>query len=226
MDLIVSVLRFDGEVPSIRRKVLEVQGMDYERALEDPTYRRALDEATHVARELIRTALEGGDVEGKVRDLLDVAREERIAGLLDVVKFGLKLVPKVRAVSREIPQLLRGFEKEFIEPGPSGNVTRGRTEVLPTGRNFYTVAPWRVPTRAARNIPGHPPPHIRTSGRCRSDGDGPARAARGELPQEARGGDAGEGGRGIRQMSDLLRPSWHLRGRRELGCGSFGLGGP
>jgi len=152
VDLIVSVLRFDGEVPSIRRKVLEVQGMDYERALEDPAHGRALDEATDVARELIRTALEGGDIEGKVRDLLDVAREEGIPELLDVVKFALKLVPRVRAVSREIPQLLRGFEKEFIEPGPSGNVTRGRTEVLPTGRNFYTVDPWRVPTKAAWEV--------------------------------------------------------------------------
>jgi len=36
-----------------------------------------------------------------------------------------------------------------IEPGPAGSPYRGRTDVLPTGRNLFTTDPRSVPTRAA-----------------------------------------------------------------------------
>ncbi|MFC3630059.1 cobaltochelatase subunit CobN [Paracoccus angustae] len=36
-----------------------------------------------------------------------------------------------------------------IEPGPSGSPYRGRTDVLPTGRNLFATDPRAVPTRAA-----------------------------------------------------------------------------
>ncbi|MEM8731322.1 MAG: cobaltochelatase subunit CobN [Pseudomonadota bacterium] len=37
----------------------------------------------------------------------------------------------------------------FVPAGPSGSPYRGRTDVLPTGRNLYTTDPRSVPTRAA-----------------------------------------------------------------------------
>jgi cobaltochelatase CobN len=49
----------------------------------------------------------------------------------------------------EIAALLRGLDGRFIEPGPSGAPTRGRPDVLPTGRNFYSVDSRAVPTPAA-----------------------------------------------------------------------------
>src|SRR3546814_4256763 len=39
----------------------------------------------------------------------------------------------------EIAGLLRGLDGRFVEPGASGAPTRGRLDVLPTGRNFYSV---------------------------------------------------------------------------------------
>jgi len=51
--------------------------------------------------------------------------------------------------SDEIGRLLDAMDGRFIPPGPSGLVTRGRPEVLPTGRNFYSLDPTRVPSRAA-----------------------------------------------------------------------------
>ena len=50
---------------------------------------------------------------------------------------------------KEIDSLLRGIEGKFVEPGPSGAPTRGRLEVLPTGRNFYSLDNRAVPTPAA-----------------------------------------------------------------------------
>ncbi|MXN43722.1 cobaltochelatase subunit CobN [Shinella kummerowiae] len=49
----------------------------------------------------------------------------------------------------EIAALMRGLDGRFIEPGPSGAPTRGRPDVLPTGRNFYSVDSRAVPTPAA-----------------------------------------------------------------------------
>jgi len=49
----------------------------------------------------------------------------------------------------EIEGLLAGLDGHFVEPGPSGAPTRGRLDVLPTGRNFYSVDNRTVPTPAA-----------------------------------------------------------------------------
>lgn len=49
----------------------------------------------------------------------------------------------------EIGGLLRGLAGKFVEPGPSGAPTRGRPDVLPTGRNFYSVDTRTIPTPAA-----------------------------------------------------------------------------
>ncbi|WP_242223498.1 cobaltochelatase subunit CobN [Shinella zoogloeoides] len=49
----------------------------------------------------------------------------------------------------EISALMRGLDGRFVEPGPSGAPTRGRPDVLPTGRNFYSVDSRAVPTPAA-----------------------------------------------------------------------------
>jgi cobaltochelatase CobN len=49
----------------------------------------------------------------------------------------------------EMQGLLRGLAGRFVPPGPSGAPTRGRPDVLPTGRNFYSVDSRSVPTPAA-----------------------------------------------------------------------------
>lgn len=60
------------------------------------------------------------------------------------------LRPTVEACgAAEIDGLLRGLAGRFVAPGPSGAPTRGRPDVLPTGRNFYSVDTRTVPTPAA-----------------------------------------------------------------------------
>jgi cobaltochelatase CobN len=49
----------------------------------------------------------------------------------------------------ETAGLLTGLDGRFVAPGPSGAPTRGRLDVLPTGRNFYSVDTRTVPTPAA-----------------------------------------------------------------------------
>ncbi|NND50567.1 MAG: cobaltochelatase subunit CobN, partial [Rhizobiales bacterium] len=49
----------------------------------------------------------------------------------------------------EIQAVLTALSGRFVTPGPSGAPTRGRAEVLPTGRNFYSLDSRAVPTEAA-----------------------------------------------------------------------------
>ena len=49
----------------------------------------------------------------------------------------------------EVAAVLAALDGRFVTPGPSGAPTRGRPDVLPTGRNFYSVDVRAVPTAAA-----------------------------------------------------------------------------
>jgi cobaltochelatase CobN len=52
----------------------------------------------------------------------------------------------------EVGSVLRALSARFVEPGPSGAPTRGRPDVLPTGRNFFSVDSRAVPTAAAWHL--------------------------------------------------------------------------
>ncbi|MBD8065546.1 cobaltochelatase subunit CobN [Devosia sp. PTR5] len=49
----------------------------------------------------------------------------------------------------EMQAFLDGLDGKFIIPGPSGAPSRGRLDVLPTGRNFFSVDARAVPTPSA-----------------------------------------------------------------------------
>ncbi|MBY5777243.1 cobaltochelatase subunit CobN [Rhizobium leguminosarum] len=64
-----------------------------------------------------------------------------------------RLKPSILACGpAEIEGLLKGLDGRFVAPGPSGAPTRGRPDVLPTGRNFYSVDSRAVPTPAAYEL--------------------------------------------------------------------------
>jgi cobaltochelatase CobN len=58
--------------------------------------------------------------------------------------------PRLRASGpAEVAALHAGLAGKFVRPGPSGAPSRGRLDVLPTGRNFYSVDNRAVPTPTA-----------------------------------------------------------------------------
>ncbi|HWK46214.1 MAG TPA: cobaltochelatase subunit CobN [Stellaceae bacterium] len=72
----------------------------------------------------------------------------RTAAVLTALEARLR--PALRACGRrEMAALLDGLDGRFVSPGPSGAPTRGRVDVLPTGRNFYSLDTRSVPTPAA-----------------------------------------------------------------------------
>jgi len=67
--------------------------------------------------------------------------------------IGGDLAPSLdRCGLEEIASVLTALDGRFVPPGPSGAPSRGRPDVLPTGRNFYSVDTRAVPTAAAWRI--------------------------------------------------------------------------
>ncbi|MBD2211872.1 cobaltochelatase subunit CobN [Nostoc linckia FACHB-104] len=66
--------------------------------------------------------------------------------------IALKLLPALQQTQQEITNLLRGLDGRYVQSAASGAPTRGRPEVLPTGRNFYSVDIRALPTETAWDI--------------------------------------------------------------------------
>ena len=72
----------------------------------------------------------------------------RTRAVLEFVERDLR--PRVVASgAAELDACRHALDAKFLAPGPSGAPTRGRLDVLPTGRNFYSVDTRTVPTPAA-----------------------------------------------------------------------------
>ncbi|GAA3527734.1 cobaltochelatase CobN [Aeromicrobium flavum] len=67
-----------------------------------------------------------------------------------VLRFAAEqVVPRLAATTDELTNILHALDGGFVQAGPSGSPLRGLVNVLPTGRNFYTVDPRAVPSRLA-----------------------------------------------------------------------------
>ncbi len=158
-DLLVALLRVprgnEAGAESLHRALARDLGLDF-----DP-----LDcEAAAAWSGPRPRALLGGDPWRTAGDTV-----ERLEALASELVSGARRTPKkwrrARAVLGELDRRLRGavatsgaaemeglltgLDGRFVEPGPSGAPTRGRTDVLPTGRNFFSVDTRMVPTPAA-----------------------------------------------------------------------------
>ncbi|MGA5545976.1 cobaltochelatase subunit CobN [Mycobacterium sp. NPDC051198] len=142
LDLVLAILRarqlFGGEqtVPGLRQALgLTEDGSDD---------RAAVDAAEAGARELVAALQESGwdaSAVDRITDNPEVARILRFAAT--------EVVPRLAGTEAEIDQVLRALAGGFIASGPSGSPLRGLVNVLPTGRNFYSVDPKAVPSRLA-----------------------------------------------------------------------------
>ncbi|RAJ99441.1 cobaltochelatase subunit CobN [Paraburkholderia caballeronis] len=115
-------------------------------ALERTALERTALERTALERTALeRTALERTALE---RTALERTKLDRTAPVLG--RLRTDVLPRLDACGeQEMTQLRRGLEGRFVPPGPSGSPSRGRPDVLPTGRNFYSVDTRAIPTQAA-----------------------------------------------------------------------------
>ncbi|MGM0717038.1 MAG: cobaltochelatase subunit CobN [Halobacteriota archaeon] len=168
--------------PSLRESVAGVLGVDYGRMLDAPgeydetlgmTYSQAADEVHELSVELVRALAEhdfdvpeaepdaGPDDETTMNLLVvdvDALGDARVkGGAHDDLRAALAYIceeaaPRVLEAEAEIPRTVDALAGEYVPPGGSGAPTRGGVDLLPTGRNFYTLDPRKVPARSAWEV--------------------------------------------------------------------------
>ncbi|MFC4338088.1 cobaltochelatase subunit CobN [Salininema proteolyticum] len=175
--LLKAVLRLpQGDMPGLRAQVGEHFGVSERELLSDPGQAMESDKADLDA---LRKAAPGpvakrSDALDRIDALVD-ALVEKIAAtewdpneasavttavlggedesVAEVLRFACReAIPRIRACSGEIDKLLAGLAGEYVRSGPSGSPTRGRLDVLPTGKNFYSVDPKGLPSSLAWEV--------------------------------------------------------------------------
>ena len=142
LDLVLAILRarqlFAGEkhLPGLRQALgLAEDGTDD---------RAAVDAAEARARDLLAALQARGWDPAAVPDII---ADPAIARILSFA--AIEVVPRLAGTAGEIDQVIRALEGRYIAAGPSGSPLRGLVNVLPTGRNFYSVDPKAMPSRLA-----------------------------------------------------------------------------
>ena len=164
VDFIYSILRYDADRSvSLRRTVAALMGLDYtvlldnkndvngEHRMSNGTLIELID---RIGKGFVGAMLEGrSDWEDIADELLgeDLRTREPVGHLPAIAGRVIDLGRRIDE-SREIDALLHGFDGGYIPAGPSGLIMRGRDDILPTGRNFYTLDPQRVPTKSAWEV--------------------------------------------------------------------------
>ena len=165
--LIAQILRIGvGQMSGLRRAVGNAYGLD-ERGLAENGGARAeapaslaerfpgavatgsdVVERLEEAQQALVAAMEGrGWDAGAVGEVCEETLGVSDAGVERTLRFAAEeVVPRLARTPEEMGNLLGGLSGGYVPAGPSGSPTRGLVNVLPTGRNFYSVDPKALPS--------------------------------------------------------------------------------
>ncbi|KXX68382.1 cobaltochelatase subunit CobN [Flammeovirga sp. SJP92] len=155
LDMLVALHRLpQGETKSI----LQALAIDLELAFDplDTAYETALKETIMgVECRTIGQAVEV--LENRAKTIIEgiINHQEGNYGeeTQKVVSFiKEKTIPTLLKTRNEIDHLLKGLNAQYIPAGGSGAPTRGRLDILPTGRNFYSVDTRTIPSPSAYDL--------------------------------------------------------------------------
>ncbi|MFF3486002.1 cobaltochelatase subunit CobN [Streptomyces sp. NPDC002701] len=118
---------------------------------------RTAADAVDLLEQLCRRFAEGMEERGwdtaavpaLVREVLGTELPDAVA----VLEFACReVVPRLARTTDEIDHILHALNGGYVPSGPSGSPTRGLVNVLPTGRNFYSVDPKAIPSRLSWEV--------------------------------------------------------------------------
>ena len=168
-DLVVAIARHPapGRV-GLTRAIAQSWGLDFDPLTAAPTELLTPDQLTRIANVIPTpsTLRNAGDLTTLLEQTAAALVDQLISPLEspvqattpDPVSFPSltwirdRLLPDLRSTPQEITNLLRGLAGGYVPSGASGAPTRGRPEVLPTGRNFYSVDIRAIPTESAWDV--------------------------------------------------------------------------
>jgi cobaltochelatase CobN len=147
INLVMAVLRssqiFGGQVNG-------VLGLRSALGLPDGAPTAEVDALEARARQLVVALAASGwsvDAVPRIVDSIPEAQHDAVAAVL---RFACReVVPRLARTGDEITAILHALDGGYVPAGPSGSPLRGLINVLPTGRNFYSVDPKAIPSRMA-----------------------------------------------------------------------------
>ena len=157
-----------GEIPGLRRALAATFGLDEPALVAAPGVKVAAERSAELIARFPGSAHRGSDLLDRLEEahhaLLaelsehgwDPDRAAPVcrsllgrddAGVVAALRFAAgEIVPRLRRTTDELTNVVRALRGRHIAAGPSGAPTRGRLDVLPTGRNFYSVDPRALPS--------------------------------------------------------------------------------
>lgn len=163
-DLILSIARSPGQHHiGITRAIAQAYNLDFDPLTSDYSQPFSFDKYQTAFPKNLSTCRIIGDavaeLEAYAAELIatHVLDNQPFSSLPSLLKKELTwiqtfLLPKLQATPQEIQHLLHGLNGNYIPPGAAGAPTRGRPDVLPTGRNFYSVDIRGIPTETAWDV--------------------------------------------------------------------------
>jgi cobaltochelatase CobN len=145
-DFIYAIVRYENTPDSLRGIISKI--ISRELGIMGDELSQKVEEAAKVACK--NYVINGVHLDKGIGDLFSIQPDE--LSIVKEVEKKIKDIVQSVLSSDETASLLNGFNGGYIEPGPSGLITRGRSDVLPTGRNFYSFDPQRIPTPAAWEV--------------------------------------------------------------------------
>ncbi|MDH6132310.1 cobaltochelatase CobN [Kitasatospora sp. MAA4] len=106
----------------------------------------SVDAVEAQARALVE-AMEAADWAPEAVEKVAAGLPTAVAEVLDFAVH--QVVPRLAGTVNELDAVVHALRGGFVPAGPSGSPLRGLVNVLPTGRNFYSVDPKAVPSRLA-----------------------------------------------------------------------------
>jgi cobaltochelatase CobN len=118
---------------------------------------RTASDAVDLLEQLCRRIAEGMEERAWDRTAVPAVLSDALGTELPAARAVLEfacdeVVPRLARTTDEIGHILRALDGGYVPAGPSGSPTRGLVNVLPTGRNFYSVDPKAIPSRLSWEV--------------------------------------------------------------------------
>ncbi len=159
-EFINSIMRYDSGHGSIRDLIANIMDLDLndlyasQGDINDKfniSNGALIEDIGNKTRDFIGCILNGKDADGAFSDIglsPNKLQSDEMVKYIDTIEEVDNRVDR----SLEIESFLNALDGHYTPPGPSGVITRGGADILPTGRNFYSLDPFSVPTRAAWRV--------------------------------------------------------------------------
>lgn len=161
-ETVYSLVRYrNGTVPSLREAVAETFGLDMEELLKDPSGMlpdgrlkgEASDEIDSISFRIIEGIQERDFDYGKSIEFARTLVKEGSSDLDKVVEFICGFLREaIGRMTDELSNIIDALDGKYVLPGPAGCPNRGRAQILPTGRNFYSIDPDGIPWHSSWEI--------------------------------------------------------------------------